>query len=174
MQCVNRLCLFSQWLRVEHRLLSACWLLGVLLGFSAALQAGENVAVLMCRISFGSVSIVDLLLSCLFPFLIAAIAAYLSEPWLLLIVCLLKAFLFSFCAFGISLAYGSAGWLVRILLLFSDLILLPILYFYCYFLLKKGFGRAKVLSYIVCAAVLVVGFVNKYFIVPFCGSVLSL
>lgn len=169
----NRLHHFSRWLHKEHHLLSLCWLLGVLLGFLAALQADSCLAALMCRTATGTVSIVGLLFGCFFPFLIAAVAAYLSEPWLLLIVCLLKAFSFSFCAFGISLAYGSAGWLVRILLLFSDLLLLPVLYFYCYFLLKKGIEASKFLTFIVMIVSLVVWFVNCSTIVPFCGTVLS-
>lgn len=160
-------------LHKEHHLLSLCWLLGVLLGFFAALHAGECLSALMCCADMGTVSIVNLLFSCLFPFLIAALAAYLSEPWLLLIVCLLKAFSFSFCAFGISLAYGSAGWLVRILLLFSDLILLPFFYFYCFVLLKKGFAESKFVTVIMLIISLIVWFVNCYIIVPFCGVVLS-
>lgn len=72
------------------------------------------------------------------PFLFSAFAAYFSKPKLMLPVCFWKAFCFGFCGFGISLVYGQCSWLMRLLLMFSDLCSLPILLFYW---LRYAFGK---------------------------------
>lgn len=45
-------------------------------------------------------------------------------------LCFIKGFLFSFVSAGIFRQFGSAGWLFRYLLLFSDCITLPLLYLF--------------------------------------------
>lgn len=64
------------------------------------------------------------------PFLFSAFAAYFSRPKLMLLICFWKALCFGFCGFGISIAYGQCSWLMRMLLMFSDLCSLPILLCY--------------------------------------------
>lgn len=76
------------------------------------------------------VSIVSLLGVTMFPFLLSAFAVYISEPWLLLIVSFGDAFVLSFVSLGVMRCGGSAGWLVRWLLVFSASLASPLMYLY--------------------------------------------
>lgn len=116
--------------KVRKYLLFLSWCIGLLLGVSAAANAGSNLPTMIRSATLCPVSIPGLLASTVFPFLCSAYAVSFSEPWLLLPISTLKAFSFSFCAFGVNLAFGSAGWLVRLLFLFSDACVIPLLFFY--------------------------------------------
>lgn len=75
------------------------------------------------------VSIVWLSLILLVPFLISRVAGSVSGA-LLFPVCFCKAFAFSFVHYGLMVSFGDCGWLLRWLFLFSDCMMLPVLYFY--------------------------------------------
>ena len=110
--------------------LALLWLFGLLLG-AAAFRGSEGVLVslmgpaVVCR-----VSIVSLLIPVFLPFLFAALAVYLSHSGLLAVVCFLKAACFSFVSCGAAACYGSAGWLIWILLMFHDIGGCILLYWY--------------------------------------------
>ncbi|MDO5399856.1 MAG: hypothetical protein Q4F17_02605 [Eubacteriales bacterium] len=125
--------------RIDAYVLALSWLAGLICGFLVSLGAGSSLSSMMRRAAVGSVSIVSLVGSALFPFLISAFAVLLSRSALLL-VCFGKAFLFSFTAAGILRAFGGAGWLACRLVMFSDFALLPLLYFFWLRLLS---GRAR-------------------------------
>lgn len=76
------------------------------------------------------VSIVSLFLSLLLPLLFSVLAVYIRKPKLLLVICFLKASLFAFTSCQIMMAYSGAGWLVRLLFLFSDICMVPAHYWY--------------------------------------------
>ena len=112
---------------------SFCWILGLLLGFFFTAHAGDSYLLLMRRAAFSQVSISGLAAAVLLPFLFAAFAASVSAPRLICAVCFGKAFFTASCASGILAAYGDAGWLVRSLLQFSDIVSLPLL---CWFSMR--------------------------------------
>lgn len=58
------------------------------------------------------------------------ISGDISEPWLLLIVSFGDAFVLSFVSLGVMRCGGSAGWLVRWLLVFSASLASPLMYLY--------------------------------------------
>lgn len=163
--------IFSQRRRAGSFLLAVCWLFGVLLGFCAAIFAGNSLSSLMRGSTVGSVSIVRMLVLSSLPFLLSALAVYLSQPWLIFALSFLKAFCFSFCAVGIHLAFGSSGWLVQLLLLFTDCFTIPVLYLYCSKLIQYGVNKAdtcflRCLIYACC-----VGIVDYCWIAPFLRTV---
>lgn len=84
------------------------------------------------------VSIVCLLGVIVLPFLFSAAAVFLNQVWLLIPIAFGKALSFIQVSLGISMAYGSAGWLMRCLLMFADSAFLPVLVF---FWIRYGFGR---------------------------------
>lgn len=118
------------WCKFFKHLLVLSWCLGLLLGALAATAASNVLIPLMRRALHLPASLPGLLISIVLPFLLSAYAVSLSEPWLLLPISALKAFGFAFCSFGVTLTYGTAGWLVRLLFLFSDVCVIPILFFY--------------------------------------------
>ena len=113
---------------VSACLLPICWFFGLSCGIFLFLYAGTPVVSLMRRAPVASVSIVSLFGIGLIPFLFTAYAVFISELWLLFLICFCKAFLFSFVFTGISVAFSSAGWLMCTLLLFSDGVWCIVLY----------------------------------------------
>ena len=114
------------------------WLAGLILGTYFAAVSGNYYFLLMHVAPTCPVSIVGLTATVLLPFLFTAYAVYKDRPWMLYGICFLKVFTFGFCGFGITAAYGSAGWLVRFLFQFSDICSVPIL---CWFALRNLNGR---------------------------------
>ena len=111
--------------------------------------------------------------SAVLPFLLSAFAVFLSEPWLLLPICSMKAFGFGFCASGVYLAFGTAGWLVRFLFLFTDVLVIPILLFYCLRQLRseKSFHLIEPLTFVGISSALAA--VDYYVIAPFLVSIID-
>lgn len=118
------------WRKYCFLFLAFCWIAGLLSGTSACLAAGDSLNSLMRGAAARPVSIVSLLGVTMFPFLLSAFAVYISEPWLLLIVSFGDAFVLSFVSLGVMRCGGSAGWLVRWLLVFSASLASPLMYLY--------------------------------------------
>lgn len=97
-----------------------CWTAGWGGGLAASAAVNDCIYSWMLGADFGTVSIVWLFLATLFPFLISALAVSFSWRFLLLPICLGKAFVFAFVAYGVCSAFGAAGWLVCGLLLFRS------------------------------------------------------
>lgn len=112
-------------------MLLLCWGCGCLTGILTGMHAGDVYFSLMRGAASCSVSIVGLACSVYLPFLLSALAVYLNRPGLLYIVSFLKAWSFTLTAFGIQAVFGCAGWLVRFLLQFSDILLLCPLCWFC-------------------------------------------
>lgn len=118
----------DSWRKGSRNHLAFSWIAGLLFGSLAYLAAGEWSLSLMRSALYAPVSIVGILCVSLLPFLISAYAVFLSNFSLLLLISFAKAFLFSFVSLGIWVSFASAGWLMRILLLFADWTCLPLLY----------------------------------------------
>ncbi len=136
------------------------WLLAF--AFAAGLAAGS---ILYLSAEFKSVSwmrgaadspvsIVGLLGVILLPFLFSAAAVFLNRDWLLIPIAFLKALSFVQVSLGISQAYGSAGWLMRFLLMFADSISLPVLVYFwiCFGFSGKKLSGWRFLCFIAAAA----------------------
>lgn len=115
------------WRRGCRALLALAFCIGLILGIFSAGIAGETFFSMMRGAAYSTVSIPGLLSMILLPFLFTAFAVYFSHPWLLLLIGFGKAFSFGLCSCGVMWAFGSAGWLIRMLLIFSDGMILPVL-----------------------------------------------
>lgn len=107
------------------------------------------------------------------PFLASYVVFQFLKPALVLPICFLKAFSYSYFGCGILLQYGSAGWLIRLLLTFSDGLALLVL---CWYWLRHIEGNRFLLhrDTAVCAGiVLVIGVVDIMYISPFLALVLQ-
>jgi len=107
-------------------ILRILWCGGLICGIMAAACAG-NLTSLMLTFCQNRVSIVSLLIVPLFPFLISAFAVFYFDFRFLYPVCFLKAFSLGFTARLVMDAFGSAGWLVCGMLLFTDIMTAPAL-----------------------------------------------
>ena len=117
MGCSHRSCKF---------LIVTCWCAGFAGGFFLATDAGFYYS-LMRACCDSRVSIVNLLIVPCFPFLISAIAVYFSSRPLLYLCAVVKMFCFGFCLCAVSRSFPGAGLLMCILLLFADILTLPVL-----------------------------------------------
>ena len=168
----TRMDLRSLWCKFSPWLLALSWFSGMLLGTCAALAASEFLVPMMRQSVTRSVSIPGLLAASTIPFLFSAFAVSLSEPWLLLIISTLKAFGFSFCACGVSLAFGQSSWLVRFLFLFSDHCLIPLMFLY-WLRHIQGQATARLWESAVCIGVAVlVGCMDYCLVAPFLVSLI--
>lgn len=108
--------------------LALSWLLGLGLGGLVFRYAGEPMLSLMPLAANSQLSIVSLFLSTSLPFLLCAFGTHLRQPRLVMLVCFGKAFLYSFTICGVFAAFGHSGWLIRLLLLFTDSLACVLLY----------------------------------------------
>ena len=116
--------------RFRVLLLAAAWFLGLLAGAYLFSSADQSSASLMRAAVSGRVSIVGSLVVTLLPFLFSAFAVYVSRPALLLPIAFGKGVSVSLVSLGIGAALGGAAWLIRGLVMFSDLAVTPLLVFY--------------------------------------------
>lgn len=100
--------------------LALSWVAGLTMGGLVFVHADASFLSLMRSTRMVPVSISGLVSVILFPFLISAFSAYCSMNWTLYVAVFGKAFGFCLAAFSCASAFGSAGWLICPLLLFSD------------------------------------------------------
>ncbi len=151
--------------------LALLWLGGLGAGFLFSRCASDTLLCLMRQAPLCPVSIVWRLAYNALPFLIAAFAVSISSHRLLYALCWVKIFLFSSFAFSSVAAFGSAAWLVRLLLQFSDLCLLPVLYWFAGRQLEQG-RLARDLG--ICLAIAsLVGAVDQSCIAPFLMAIIE-
>ena len=144
-----------------------CWCAGLFLGASLAGRAEAASVSLMRAAASRHVSIVNLLFVLFLPFLLSALAVFLSRRWLLFPIALGKAFSFGYTAGLIGCAYGTAWWLIRLLMMFSDCLIVPLL---CWFMLRclADYRKALWRDLALCAGVTaVIGSIDIMVIAPF-------
>ena len=133
---------FTQNLVADSRrsckmLLALLWCIGLICGISLA-ACTDTIASLMRACCDAGVSIVGLFFVPFVPFLISAIAVYCSIPLFIYVSGLAKSFLFGFCTCAVLAAFSDGGWLTCLLLLFTDLLTIPVLYLFQLRCLRDG------------------------------------
>lgn len=146
--------------------LAVSWCFGLLVGTLSAASASNTLIPMMRGAVSCPVSIFGLLLAVYLPFLLSALAAW-FYPSLIYGLCAFKAFCFSYCAYGINLTFGNSAWLIRFLFLFSEGLLLPVLYLF--WMRHISAGRTKLISELVLCALIatVVVIVDILWISPY-------
>ncbi len=152
--------------------LAFAWILGIVFGVGASYCASHSLSSLMRMTANSPVSIFGLLSAMLLPLLCSAFAVYISCPWLLIPTAFLKAFLYTYFSFGILASYGSAGWLIRLLLIFSDTLMLPVLWLF--WLRGIQWGRVDFLYRLIPAVsvVFLIGSIDYSIISPFLAQII--
>lgn len=132
--------------------LAFIWLSGLLCGIGFSNLAGDSFLSLMRIAPSGSVSIVSLLCVSLLPFLFSAFAVYIHSFGVIAGLCFIKGCLFAFVSMGLFLAYDSAGWLLRLLMMFSDLCcLVPLWRCWLHILSRADHGSFRAVG--ICASI---------------------
>lgn len=158
--------------KVPQRSLICAWFFGLAAGVGLSFLADDSFLSTMRAAASSHVSIIGLLSAILLPLLFSAFAVYISQPQLLLPVAFCKAFLFSYLAFGVTAAFGTAGWLVRGLLMFSDCLTLPLLWWFWLRCLRIPKEDATHCFFFACAAALLIGCVDYCTVSPFLANLI--
>lgn len=161
------------WQKSASWFLAASWSVGIFFGIAAASASSAILVSLVRRCAGSDATMVGLVAATTLPFLLSGFAVSFSEPWLLLIISMFKAFSFSFCAWGVCLAFGQSSWLVLFLFLFSDLCLIPFQYFYWLRHIRSSKHPSACELPVLLAIALSVGCVDYWFISPFLVSLLK-
>lgn len=151
-------------------LLGASWVLGMLIPVCIFSQIDASFPSLMRRAVVGQVSIVSLLASILLPYLLSAFAVYISKPLLLLPIAFIRGFTLILVLMTVSEAFGSAGWLIRGLFLFSDVAFMPFLYLFWHRNISVVSNNS---GWVCCGAAVLIGCLDYYYISPFLLGLLS-
>ena len=126
--------------------LALCAVFSAGLGALFAGTSGDTYILLMRMAASRPVSIVGSAVSVFLPFLVSVFLITHSKPWLVYLICGIRLFLFSSAAFAIGRSFGSAGWLVRLMLQMPDLCLIPVLIWFSVLVLA-GNCTKRVISF---------------------------
>lgn len=149
------------------------WLCGLAGGVFIATGLDHTHFLLMRPSNLYGLSIFRQLAAVYLPFLFAAYAVSIDNPKLLLVLCFVKAFAFSFCGCLVFNAYGTAGWLVRLLLLFTDVFTIPVLIWYCLRHIDSQIYSAK-RDLIICILLITIVVCFDYFVIsPFTAELID-
>ncbi len=103
---------------------------GSLFGVLISYTSDSFLPHLMHRTIASPVTIVGLVSVTFFPFLITAIATFLSKTYLFFLLAFFKCFSFAFVRSCVYISFPQAGWLVGTLLLLSDSIVVMLLHWF--------------------------------------------
>ena len=146
------------------------WVLGLL---SSVVVLSQYSFSLMCPLNFDRVSIVAMIVSLVFPIVLSYILLNRCNIYLVLPVIYLKSFLYMSCYFAITLTFGSAGWLVRTLVLFSDSVSVLLLLILCYRYITKNKVALYRFFRIAILILFLIGSLDYYIISPFIMTLLN-
>ena len=148
-------------------MLAFVWFLGLESGRLYAAQTSNTYLLLMRVAAMTRPSIIGLAVSVLLPFLITIGSVYFARPSIIYILAFLWAELFGYSSACLQLMFGSAGWLIRFLLLFTQCFTAPLL---CWLMIryiggiKPSFLRD---SLIAVSIALTIGTIDYFIISPF-------
>jgi hypothetical protein len=128
-------------------LISATWLAGIICGCFLAAFTGSTYRSMLESASLHPVTLTGLFAGIVFPTVLIILAANVRLYWLLYLTVLCKVTFVIACSLGLQGVYGSAGWLVRLFVQFSDILTLPV---FCWLSLRS---TKKAISKAVCATV---------------------
>ena len=165
----------------RHRLLSSLhgckllllifWFAGLILGIAYTYRAQPFASLMRSAVS-GSVSIVGLGAVLFLPYLLTVSTVCFFRSIYLIPVAFCKAFAYGVCAACVEVAFGEAGWLIRLLLLFSDTASLPVLLWLWLRCLDNNRIARKQAFLKSAGALAIIGVVDYMVIAPFLDSVL--
>lgn len=160
--------------KVSVAFLASAFFVGLCLGSYCSMEAGELLFPTMRTAVSGGVSISGLLAANLLPLLFSAFAVYISQIWLLIPIAFWKAFQFSFVGVGLAAAFGTGGWLVRLLAMFGDGLMLCVLWWYWLRAIAGRRSTALVTALAVIAAAAAITSLDYSVISPFLADIITI
>ncbi|MBE6958789.1 MAG: hypothetical protein E7447_06545 [Ruminococcaceae bacterium] len=139
-------------------------------GAAFAVNADHSYMLLMRMAASCRVSIVGAAITVL-PYLVSFYILIHSKPWLVYCVCGVALFLLSAALMSIRITYGSAGWLISVLLLLPQLVLTPMLFYLAIIKLRRQSISLPWVSLIaVCS---LIGMIDYALVSPFLAKLIN-
>lgn len=170
MNFVNRNACFS--CRFGAIILAFSWTVSLICGvcFSAK---DLSVVVLMRLLPYSQVSIVGLIFVLLLPLLIAILCLFYAKPVVLNILFIIKGFFLGYFLYGVKVAFGDSGWLMRFLVSFSDSCMSLVLLWFGFRQIEKNKLSLKKDAIVASAATLIIGIIDYFLVSPFLASLMN-
>lgn len=156
---------FNSITALYKQYLFLAWFLGICFGIFICSTVQSSFCSLMRASLSGSVSIVWVLVTALFPYFLYFT---LHRAWgrlVLICTCFFKAFTYSFSLFALFYSFDSAGWLVCILCLWYDAALAVILFWFLGNLEGNVYARKRKYALSVVVTFMLIC-INHYFVRP--------
>ena len=144
--------------------LSIAFILGLCFGIYLATESESIFRQVLPGIISASTSLPAAAVGVAIPLLLSMACITCSWPAMVILVCFIKAVVFAYCSCGTLLFFGSGGWLVRFLLLFTDSCMLAPMLWFC---LRHIDGSKLSIKrdIAICFLLFVLFFVFDYFVI---------
>ena len=145
--------------------LAYLWFLGLFLGYRLQYSSGNSTTLIYSCVSL-PLTLTGLFISVALPFVLCVFAASFRLHFLLYLIVFFKAFFLGFSLAGVCFAFGSAGWLIRTLFMFSDLFASPIFLLFIY---RRIFGYKNLRKdcFLISSVLLIISIFDYVFVSPF-------
>ena len=157
-----------------RRFVLSVWIaFGCITGAVFALNISNSFLLLMRSELFCGMSIFWLILASFLPFLISAFAVYFMKCWIFYPIGFSRGFWLCFLAVAVIRIFGSAGWIVNCLFLFSGILTLPLL---CWFWIRRfSLSREMIRrDFLICLiAVIIICYLDNSVFFPLLAAVLD-
>ena len=148
-----------------------CAVLSSGIGIVIAEFAGDSYFLMMRMALKYPVSIVGSAVVIIIPYIVSFLLIIHSKPWLVYFICGIRIFLFSAAGFALERSFGQSAWLVRFLIQFLDIFLLPMLIWFSYLHLA---GKSRRLMLLCCIFLIAInGMVYYSSISPFVANLID-
>ena len=149
--------------------LAVVWLIGLAFGAYVGFEAAPALCARFRIVLTKEITVFGTLLVMMIPLLASVSVVQLFSSNAILVVVFLKAAAFSLVGVACAFSWGSAGWLVSRLLLFSDILCIPVYLWIWHRILFGCFNKTEVIASVLVISVICLA--DCYFISPFLCSV---
>ena len=145
-------------------ILAYSWIIGLLLGITVA----KNVTISFPALTAASQnhSFTSALIVIVFPYIVSVLLMYMGLAQFIPAVAFLKSFNFAYVSWILMRDFGSASWLIQFLMMFSDCVSLPLLWWLWCRSLKSGHTSPISSSVPIVTAVIIIAILEHRFISP--------
>ena len=150
--------------------LSTVWLAGLVLGFFVAVKTISDLRPYFLVLCTQSNCFLSVFFIILMPFLFSVCFAHFFSANSVLIVVFLKAAVFAFVACSYVCCWGSAGWLISRILLFSDFLGIPVLIWMWYRIFCGRLKKNDVILFLLLLSIICIA--DCFFVSHFACSLL--
>ena len=159
-------------LKLSAIFLSVPWSLGLIGGIYIASAGNSSFYRLIYASAYDRVTIIGLFAVLFLPLFISAIFVWIDMPALQYGICFIKAFFLGFSLCCIKYSFVNAGWLIMVMLLFSDCcMVVPLLWFWCRHISGCKFYLKRDILYS-CLIAILVGILDYFVVSPYLVSLM--